>query len=489
MEMLSGLIGNVHALSQMARMALAGALVAIVAAAAFVFGIGHAAPQPLFARPLDGVQLVEVEERLAEWNVAFTPAPDNILVDAKRRSDLLLKLSLAGVPHGHVANTTEALSNVGVLTPQSIIDAQTRSGLAGEIELALRSVEGVDDARVIIAPAKAAEFADESAHDGSASVRLHLKPGAHLGRTSVNGIRSYVAASIEGLDPARVTILDDRGLALGDSAAGSDDAGGLERSLQSALDGALGVGIAIVRVHAEYSNTQMEARNTRRAPLGDAMTRNVQNESYDGAGRRYRKDEEHDERGNDVNETVTRTPPGSLVRVNTAILIDVSHVVDLAKVREIAAASVGYDARRGDTLSVQAVDFHRGVEQKHDAWFWLYSAIAPLLPTLAVLVCVVVVAKTAFPQLVDLAKAAFEREGRVRTTKTVAGYAPAAVRGALAHEPPHAAAAIISALPAATAAAVLELYPPQERQAIIERMQRVHSPLIPQAAEILGRHA
>jgi len=56
-------------------------------------------------------------------------------------------------------------------------------------------------------------------------------------------------------------------------------------------------------------------------------------------------------------------------------------------------------------------------------------------------------------------------------------------------EPPHAAAAIISALPAATAAAVLELYPAHEREAIVRRMQRANTPLIPDADEILGRHA
>jgi len=63
------------------------------------------------------------------------------------------------------------------------------------------------------------------------------------------------------------------------------------------------------------------------------------------------------------------------------------------------------------------------------------------------------------------------------------------VRSALAQEPPHAAAAIISALPAATAAAVLELYPAHERDAIVRRMQRPHSPLIPDAQEVVRRHA
>jgi flagellar motor switch protein FliG len=97
--------------------------------------------------------------------------------------------------------------------------------------------------------------------------------------------------------------------------------------------------------------------------------------------------------------------------------------------------------------------------------------------------------RAALPHLTALVRAAVEREAIVRTTQHVAGYAPARVHTALAGEPPHAAAAIISALPAATAAAVLELYPQHEREAIVTRMQRAHSPLIPSAEEVLGRHA
>jgi flagellar motor switch protein FliG len=60
------------------------------------------------------------------------------------------------------------------------------------------------------------------------------------------------------------------------------------------------------------------------------------------------------------------------------------------------------------------------------------------------------------------------------------------VRGALANEPPHAAAAIISALPAATAAAVLDMYPEHERAAIVRRMQRPASPLLSDAESFIA---
>jgi flagellar biosynthesis/type III secretory pathway M-ring protein FliF/YscJ len=465
-------------------------VIAGVTIATTVTGIAlHPARAPLFAEPLHPEQVAEVEERLAQWNVVFTPIAGNVIVDAAHRNDILLRLSLAGVPHVHVATTNEALASVGVLTPQAVVEAQTRVGLAGEIELALRSIDGVNDAHVIIAPAKVAEFADQSSSSATASVRLQLRPGAHLSRTSIAGIRSFVAASVSGLDPQRVTILDDSGVAI-DAQPPGNDASALQASLQSALDDALGAGVAIVRVHIDYDTVEREVRDVRRAPLAAApIAHESASESFDGQGRRYEKNAERDDRGSDTNEQVSRTPAGSLARVSTAIFVDAQRGVALASVRALAAATVGFDARRGDALTVQAVDFHRALASPRDGWFLLYGAIVPLLPTVAVVLGVLVAARSAAPHVRALIKRSLDRASISRLSSTVGGYSPSQVRGALAHEPPHAAAAIISALPAATAAAVLELYPQHEREAIVRRMQREHSPLIPDAAEMFVRHA
>lgn len=444
---------------------------------------------PLFATALHAEQLAEVEDQLAAWNVAFTPGTDNVAVDAARRNELLLRLSLAGIPHAHVQTSDEAFANVGVLTPQSVIDEQARSGLSGDIEIALRSVDGVDDAHVIVAPAQSAQFADESARPATASVRLRLHPGAVLSSDAVAGIRRFVAASVAGLDASHVTILDDRGIALGDTPA-SGDASDVERSLQSALDAAFGAGATIARVHVDYTSVESEDRDTRREALaGEPIGRSAQSETYSGGGKSYAKNDERDDRGSDTRERVQHAAPGAIARVSTAVLIDASRSVDLAAVREIAAAAVGYDAHRGDVLSVAAVDFHHTLAPKRDGFMLAYGAIVPLLPVLALLIGVAVAARAAVPPLCELLRGAVEREAIARTTRTVAGYAPSSVRSALAGEPPHAAAAIISALPAATAAAVLELYPAHEREAIVKRMQRAHAGVIPTIDEVLGRHA
>jgi flagellar biosynthesis/type III secretory pathway M-ring protein FliF/YscJ len=486
-EALRSTIARVRALPVALRFAAVAAF-AVLAVATCVTGVSlHSDRVELFAVPLQPEQMTEVEEQLAAWSVPFTPVSGNVVVDVARRSDLLLRLSLAGVPHEHVETTDEVLARVGVLTPQSVIDAQTRSGLAGDIEVALRSVDGVEDARVIVAPAQNAEFADESARPATASVRLRLRSDAMLSRDAVSGIRRFVAAAVPGLEPSNVTLLDDRGVALGSSAEA--DASALERSLQSALDAALGAGITIVRVHTEYTTASSEERDTRRAAAGDAIAHDAQSESYRDGAKNYLKSNEHDDRGEAVEERTTHADAGAIERISTAVFVDAQRGADLAAVRALAAAAVGYDPRRGDELTVESVRFHRTLEPKRDAWFLVYGAIVPLLPTLAILVALYAAGRALAPGLRALIATALERESIARTSRTVAGYAPARVRGALAGEPPHAAAAIISALPAATAAAVLELYPPHEREAIITRMARAHGPVVPGADEVIARRA
>ncbi|HZY95875.1 MAG TPA: flagellar M-ring protein FliF C-terminal domain-containing protein [Candidatus Cybelea sp.] len=478
-----------NSIPRIGRLMLTVALTAAIAVAVAAGLLAHPPRAALFAQPLHPEQLAEVEERLAGWNVAFTPTSDNVVVSAGRRNDLLLRLSLAGVPHPHLSSTGEAVASIGVLTPQAVVDAQTRVGLSGDIEAGLRGIDGIDDARVIVAPAKPPEFVDESRHDASASVRLRLRAGAQLSRETAAGIRAFVAASVPELQASRVTILDDRGVALGDELRGADDAGDVQQSLQSAFDTAFGDGAAIVRVRAEYDAGLTSERDVRRTPVSAQPIARVQRtETYDASGKRYRHLESGEDRGSETHELISQVQPGGIKRLSTAVFVDETRSLDLAIVRELAAATVGYDAHRGDTLAVEAVDFRRAPVAAKDPWWLLYGTLVPLAPALALTIGLIVCARFAVPPVASLAHSLIERAMVERASKAAAGFAPSRVRTMLEREPPHAAAAIISALPAATATAVLELYPPHEREAIVSRMQRGQCALLDDAQELLRRH-
>jgi flagellar M-ring protein FliF len=483
----AALLARLGALPRQIRIAIGSASFAAIALVIIAGLFAHPQRSPLFAAPLHPEQLSEVEERLASWNVAFTPSADNVLVDGKRRNDLLLRLSMSGVPHAHVDASGDLLAKVGALTPQAVIDAQTRDGLAGDIELALRGIDGVQDARVIIAPAKPGYFADDASRDASASVRVRLVPGARLSADAVAGMRAFVAASVPGLQARNVTIVDDRGVALGEG-SGTDDAVDLQRSLQSALDAAIGAGASIVRVNVEYDRRALTSRETRRTPVSTtAITANTQDERYTGEGKHYDRTQQQLDRGSDTREVTASAEPGRVARISAAVFVDANRIADIAQVRSLAAAALGIDAHRGDTLAVQAMAFSRVPSAKQDVWWLAYGAIVPLLPTLVIAAVTLTALRWAGAPVGTFVRALAERAAIAKATADVSGIAPANVRGALMNEPPHAAAAIISALPAATAAAVLDMYPEHERAAIVRRMQRPASPLLSDAESFIAR--
>ncbi|HUY10936.1 MAG TPA: flagellar M-ring protein FliF C-terminal domain-containing protein [Candidatus Dormibacteraeota bacterium] len=449
----------------------------------------HPAQSALFATPLYPGQLAQVQEQLAAWNEPFTPIDRNVVVTADRRNALLLRLALAGIPHAHVADSAETLANVGVLTPQSVVDAQRRRGLSGDIERALRGLAGVRDARVIIAPARRAAFADESSSAATASVRLRTIAGLPLDPAEAAGIRRFVAASVPSLQAARVTLLDDRGRVFDtNNAESSTSASQLQGALQSALDRAFGSGTTIVRVDDERDSATREIATTTRAPLGAVPLRERrESERYHEGAKGYERVSSSGDRGLAQRVVRERDPAGRLRRRSVAVLVDRTRVRDIAAIRSLVAAAAGIDLRRGDRLVVAALPFAAAISPTHDGWWLAYGALVPLLPTLATLLALLLVARMLARPLRSFALLLLQALRSPTRSREFVGLLPAQLRGALGDEPAHAAAAVISALPAATIAAVLELYPPEERAAILRNMARTRSPLVPNAKEYFER--
>lgn len=469
------------------RRAAAGIALAVPCLAIAVFSAQRDRSVPLFSSALRAEQVGEVVDRLAEWNVPFVALSDNVRIDAGRRNDVLLRLSLAGVPHAHVVTTSEALAKIGPLTPQTVLDVQQRAGLAGDLAAALRGLAGVQDAQVILAPAQDAAYAGETGHDASAAVRLVVRPGASLARAELDGIRRFVAAGVAGLEPARVALVDDSGLALGGNAP-ADEAQQLGASLQSALDAALGTGAAIVRVRIAYDPRARELHEIVRKPLGSrAIGTTTLSETYKSANKQYASVRGGEDRGSDVQDERIDVPPGRLERISVAVLVDSARHFDLEKIRAVATATLGLQPGRGDSLTVEDVAFATAKPRAFSRFAAMLGLAATVLPGGLIALGLAVAARFgAAPAGVVLA-AVVRRADVAQTARAVAGLPAAHVRGALQDEPPHTAAAIISALPAATATAVLELYPPDERAAIVRRMARARAPAVPDYESVLRR--
>ncbi len=484
----SQLLARLQALSLRARLFGVVAIVALAVIGALGFFASRDARVALFAPPLRADQLAEVEQRLAAWNVPYAAVSDNVRVDPAKRSALLLRLALAGVPHAHLAGSDETLAHVGALTPQSVLEAQTRDALAADLALGLRGVDGVADARVVIAPSSGGVYADEARHDASASVRITLSPAAHLGSRTIAGIKAFVAGGVPGLDAERVTVLDDRGIAL-DSNVG-DDASDVQTALQSALDAAFGAGATIVRVHREPVGERRDVHDVRRAAISGTVARTTSDEHYVSNAKKYSKTSGTEDRGSDTRDEHRIVTPDATARLSVAVFVDAARRLDIAKIRDLAAATVGVRVDRGDVVRVEAVSFTDGAPRAPRGTVapgWVL-AFASLLPQLVTAVAVVVAVALAARPLASLATRSLQSASVRRAAREVSGIPPARVRSALAGEPPHVAAAIIAALPTSTAAAVLELYAPDERAAIVRRLTRANATLVPSPEELLRGH-
>jgi flagellar M-ring protein FliF len=478
-------LARLRAFSPRARLVAGGAVLALAAVGAFGFAASRDTRVALFATPLRGDQLAEVEQRLAAWNVPHASSADNVRVERGKRGELLLRLALAGVPHAHLAGSDEALAHVGALTPQSVLEAQTREALGADLALALRGLDGVADARVVIAPSSAGIYADEPRRDASASVRITLAPGARLSPRTVAGIKAFVAGGVPGLDAERVTVLDDRGLALDGDA--HDDASDVQTALQSALDTAFGAGATIVRVHREALGERRDVHDVRRAATGGSLARATSDERYASSAKKYSKTSATEDRGSETREEHRLVPAGATARLTVAVFVDAARALDLAKIRSLAAATAGIRADRGDALSVEAVAFGAAAERAARparAPGWVLALASVLPQALTGIVLVLVVAFGGKP-LAAVAVRCAESASARSAARAVADIPPARVRRALDGEPPHVAASIIAALPAATAAAVLELYSPDERASIVRRLPLAKPSLVPSPEDLI----
>ena len=230
-----------------------------------------------------------------------------------------------------------------------------------------------------------------------------------------------------------------------------------------------------------------DERIVKRLPLPGDLNRTNGDERYASAQKKYQKQTTVEERGSETRDLHRTSAADATARLSVAIFVDGSRAIDLDKIRSLAAAAAGIDERRGDTLRVEAVRFAaqtalvvRGI----DAWA-IAGLFAGTLPQLALVAGAIVLAVLGARPAYAVLTRALEALSVRTAARESAGLPPARVRGALAGEPPHVAAAVISALPAATATAVLELYPPEERAQIVRRLSRAAVDLVPHAEELL----
>jgi len=357
----------------------------------------------------------EIIDRLEAMDVPYElhGVGEGILVPADRIARLRMAMAEEGLPRGGSVGD-EIFDQAGALgTTTFLANVNQRRALEGELSRTISALKDVKAARVHLVMPKRELFRRDQV-EPSASVTLRMFGGRRLNKRQTAAVQHLVAAAVPGLQPDRITLVDDRGTLLvkgGDAAL----AGGLathadeyriayETRLKHVIEQLLERSLGPGRVHAEVNaemdfdqvtmmeetfdpdgqvvrSTQAIEEQTDRAEQNNdgAVTvgNNLPNAGVDGGG------------GSTNNENIVRTEEtvnyeisrtvrnhtqvgGEVKRLSVAVLVGGRERVDadgeqladapldqqeLEEMATLVRSAIGFDPNRGDTVEVRNMPF------------------------------------------------------------------------------------------------------------------------------------
>lgn len=331
---------------------------------------------------------------------------DTILVPRDQITTLRMNLAGEGLPsRGQVGY--EIFDQQSTLGATSFVqNINNVRALEGELARTITSLSRIKTARVhLVLPER--ELFRRERKDPSASIVLSVRGALSTGE--IRAIQHLVASAIEGLNPQRVSVVDDAGNLL---ASGAEDAGlgalsgqaeerklGYENRLRTRVEDMLanvvGAGRARVEVSAELdfnrSTVTAETFDPEGQVVRSTQTRDAQNQSGNASGQVSVANElpgasdaagtGQSEQGNSTEEVVNYeiskktetavTEAGSLKRLSVAVVVDGTYTDDgagnltyaprnaeeVAQILTLVRSAVGYSAERGDSVEVVNMQF------------------------------------------------------------------------------------------------------------------------------------
>jgi flagellar M-ring protein FliF len=372
--------------------------VAIIGVAVLALGIAALtmwATRPSYSPLYSGLSATDassIVDQLATDNVPYelTDGGATIMVAQESVYDERLKAAAAGLPTSSTGGYS-LLDKMGVTASEFQQSVTYKRALEGELANTIQAMKGVKTASVRLAIPEETVFVSEKA-DPTASVFVDTKNGVTLSSEQVQAIVHLTSASIEGMAPTDVAVVDAKGIvlsAVGVGATGSADNQATDYetrvrgSVQAMLDKVVGPGNATVVVAADMSfesaqRTEESFTSPTEAP---ALNEAVKTESYTGSGGGAAGvlgpdniavpngangdgtfTSEDTTRNNAVNKvTENRTiPAGALTRqtVSVALNKEAAGAINVADVTSLVSSAAGIDTKRGDAVTVEMVSFN-----------------------------------------------------------------------------------------------------------------------------------
>ncbi|HZK54570.1 MAG TPA: flagellar basal-body MS-ring/collar protein FliF [Desulfosporosinus sp.] len=376
----------------LAPLVVAGALIGLITWA------GRPQYVAIFTK-LSDAEAGDITTKLKDLKADYQLADDGstIMVTQQAAADLRLQLASAGLP-SQSKFSFDSLNTMRLGETDSDRKLRYVLGLQNEIENTLKTLNGVQDARVHIVMPEPSLFVD-SQKAATTAVTLKLVPGTKLGDEQVRAVANLLAGSVEGLQTENVTIVDTGGNVLSDVLGKSGDPNRLtgtqyqltqaleedtRKSVQSMLDRVLGSGKTVVRISASLDFTQIKRTIQTNGPGAvvseQSSTENTTNGTATGGtpGVTANATPTYPTGTTGVNSTTTKTDetknyqvdttqeeqvvsPGAVKRLSVSVIADLDTInqAQLDQIKTIVATAAGVDASRGDEIQVAALAFNK----------------------------------------------------------------------------------------------------------------------------------
>jgi flagellar M-ring protein FliF len=356
-----------------------------------------------------------VVTKLKEQKVPYRldPGGTGVSVPVERIDEVRVQLAAGGLPQsGKLGFEVFDRTNFGMSEFTEKINF--RRALEGELARSISSLTEVASARVHLVLPQTALF-QEQEEKAKASVVVSLKTGRNMPNESIFGIGYLVASAVPGLKPENITIMDVRGNLLSLPSKGSLTPGlsqpemetqlALEKELNdkilSILEPAFGKGKVTAKSSVELDLDRVEETAELYDPEKSAVTRRQVTRDSAGNGApvggvagvggnqpqtpqallastqnndRSRQDENTNF---EVSRTVRHTVQalGTIKKLSVAVMVDDKLVYtkdakgqrvpgyvsrtpeELAKIRGLVVAAVGFKQERGDQITVENMPF------------------------------------------------------------------------------------------------------------------------------------
>ncbi len=354
---------------------------------------------------------IKYEVRGDGRTIAITPA--------EMIPELRISLAGEGVPkQGSVGFDILREPKLGLTDEQQ--KAIYIAAIQGEMERTIESIEAVAVARVHITQPEKSVFSKKNI-ETTASVLLKLKVGGELDKKQIKGIANLVAGGISGLKPENVNIVDTHGNLLTPKEDSADALGleatqlqyqreierGYVQRVEQMLAKIIGTDKVIARVTADLDFSSNEREEESYDPAGQVLR--SERTIDEGSGTTQRGgvagvvtnltndpnlltpssagNESSSRREAVKNYEVTRavskvsSPRGKLSRLSVAVLVDGTYEAAegtdpklasdpktpkvfkplapevLSRIEGVVKSAVGFDASRGDSLTVENIPF------------------------------------------------------------------------------------------------------------------------------------